>query len=122
MHFSSVHVLGHLFLYICMFVYAHMHVVSVCGGQRLTSAVLLNHSPTYFLRQRLSLELTDSLTWASQPAPGALCLQQTCGALLSSVSHMGSGDLNLGPYARRASPLPTKAISSAPLFVTSVVE
>lgn len=49
-----------------MFIYAHMHAVCICGGQRLMSGVFLSHSTTSFLRQRLSqnLDLTDSATLA----------------------------------------------------------
>lgn len=65
----------------------------------------------YFLRQRFSqnLELPGSATLAGPPTLGVLSfLQQTCGGLLSSVFHIGAGDLESGPYAHRANTLATK--------------
>lgn len=45
---------------ICMWMYVHIYACE-CIGQRLTLGVFLNHLPSYFLRQGLSLtlELTD---------------------------------------------------------------
>lgn len=53
-------------------VYAHAHMY-VCGGQRLGLAIFLScSSPTFFMRQHLSLSpgLTNSAILVGQQVPG----------------------------------------------------
>lgn len=68
--------------------------------------VCVYHSPPWFLRQGLSLnlELTDSTRWTGQQASKALCLhlpstRNTSAYGVHWVFHMGTGDRNSGPHA-----------------------
>lgn len=103
----------------CMWLYADAHADGYVPAGRYHWIVFLCHSPTCFLRQRVSLnlELTDSERPAGQqaPRPSCLCLPVVHWDRIYVPSFLyGTGDLNSGP-SRAATTLPPEPTPHPPI-------